>query len=154
MVFNKKFDQWTLRADDESYSAFNLGADGKKRFYEMQMGPYGNPIIIAEPDLAFPAPTTVEYVDKHGLAADPVEKIAGVVCKRAGEVIHRFSLSNPNPKEVGFENEGAEVIIEGVRWYLRWLFSKDKKRIINYDAFYAPEKPDSVQIIELEDLDF
>jgi hypothetical protein len=52
------------------------------------------------------------------------------------------------------DNEGAELVIDDVRWHLRALFRKDKNRIVNYDAWYGEEQPEAVQIVELEDLDF
>lgn len=147
-------DQWNLTADDQSYHIENPAEDGTRRFYEVNSGSYGNPVIIAEPDLAFPAPSTVDYVDSQGNEAQPEEKIAGIICKRAAEVIHRFSLSNPKKPEFTPEQEGAELVIDDVRWHLRALFRKDKNRIVNYDAWYGEEKPDAVQLVELEDLDF
>ncbi len=147
-------DQWKLTADGKGYNIQNPAKDGIKRFYEVNSGPYGNPVITAEPDLAFPAPSTVSYIDSQGEEAQPEEKIAGIICKKAGKVIHRFSLSNLKRPEFTTEQEGAELVINDVRWHLRALFRKDKNRIINYDAWYGEEQPDSVQIVELEDLDF
>ncbi len=147
-------DQWRLTADEGGYHIENPAADGTKRFYEVNSGPYGNPVITAEPDLAFPAPSTVEYVDSQKRKAEPEEKIAGIICKRAGEVIHRFSLSNPKRPEFTAEQEAAELVINDIRWHLRALFRKDKNRVINYDAWYGEDKPDAVRIVELEDLDF
>ena len=147
-------DQWNLTSDEKGYHIANPDKEGKKRFYDLNSGPYGNPVITAEPDLAFPAPATVNYINSKGVEAKPEEKIAGIICKRAGEVIHRFSLSNPKRPEFMPEQEGAELLIEDVRWHLRALFRKDKNRIINYDAWYGEEKPDAVKLVELEDLDF
>lgn len=149
-----KFGQWSLSSDNEGYNISNIGDDGTKRFYEVVAGPYGNPVIIAEPDLAFPVPSTVDYVDSQGSKSNPTEKIAGIICKRAGEVVHRFSLSSPGKPDFVFEKEGAELVIDGVRSYLRALFRKDGNRFVNYDAFYGEEKPDSVRIVELQDLVF
>ena len=128
--------------------------NGTRKFYDLKSGPYGNPVITAEPDLALDTPTTVEYENNNGEAAQPEEKIAGIICKKAGEVMHRFSLSSPKRPKFETIDEGAELIIEGVRWKLRALFRKDKNRIINYDAYYGKEAPDKVKLIELEDLDF
>ena len=147
-------DQWWLTVNDQGYHIENPAVDGTKQFYEVNSGRYGNPVITAEPDLAFPAPSTVGYVDSKGNEANPEEKIAGIICKRVGEVIHRFSLSNPKRPEFTAEQEGAELVMNEVRWHLRALFRKDKNRVINYDAWYGQEKPDAVRIVELEDLDF
>lgn len=147
-------DQWHLAADEKGYHIVNPSDDGTKRFYEVKSGPYGNPIITAEPDLAFLAPLTVDYVDSQGKDAMPDERIAGIICKSAGKVIHRFSLSNPKRPEFTAEQEGAELLIDGVRWHLRALFRKDRNRIINHDAWYGETRPDAVRMVELEDLDF
>ncbi|PIQ79447.1 hypothetical protein COV81_02055 [Candidatus Peregrinibacteria bacterium CG11_big_fil_rev_8_21_14_0_20_41_10] len=146
--------QWHLTANDSGYNIANPGPDGTKRFYKVNSGPYGNPVITAEPDLAFQAPSTVKYIDSKGNETTPEEKIAGIICKQAGEVMHRFSLSSPKKPKYTVEQEGAELIIDGVRWHLRALFQKDKNRIINYDAWYGPDKPKAVKIVELADLDF
>ena len=154
MKVEADYGEWRIKADEENYSITNPGEDGKDRFYMVDKGPYGNPVITAEPDLAFKAPQGVDYVDAKGDKTEPVEKIAGIICKKLGEVVHRFSLSSPNAPEYTLEEGGAELIIDGVRWHLRALFRKDKNRIINYDAWYGTVKPDSVLIVELEDLDF
>lgn len=155
MDFNSKYGgQWELYADGEGYRITNPDEDGIRRFYEVESGPYGNPVIIAEPDLAFPAPSTVDYVDSEGSEATPEENIAGIICKVKGAVVHRFSLSNPKRPEFSLEKEGAELVIDGVRYHLRALFRKDKNRIIGYDAWYGDEKPPAVKLVELEDLDF
>ncbi|MBD3156207.1 hypothetical protein GF369_00080 [Candidatus Peregrinibacteria bacterium] len=155
MEFSKKYnDQWLLKADEEGYTIENPAEDGTRNFYAVTSGPYGNPVITAEPDLALEAPTTVTYENNNGEAAQPEEKIAGIICKKAGEVIHRFSLSSPKRPEFKIVDEGAELIIDGVRWKLRALFRKDKNRIINYDAYYGEEAPENVKLVELEDLDF
>lgn len=155
MNYSKKYnDQWLLKADEQGYTIENPDEDGTRKFYALQSGPYGNPVITAEPDLALETPTTVSYENSNGEPAHPEEKIAGIICKKAGEVIHRFSLSSPNRPEFEIIDEGAELIIEGVRWKLRALFRKDKNRIINYDAYYGEEAPDKVTLVELEDLNF
>lgn len=151
----RQYGQWTAFLDDESYGAYNLDEEGNRRYYETQTGKHQNPIIIAEPHLSFPAPNDLDYVDIHGDPTYPVERIAGVICKRAKEVVHRFNLTNLfNSSDVKFEKDGAELIINGVRWYLRGLFQKDKNRIFGYDGFYGEEKPGEVVIMELADVDF
>ncbi len=153
-VENTYNDQWKLEADDGGYHITNPGEDGQQKFYRVDSGVYGNPIITAEPDLAFDPPATAEYVDDKGNSAETEEKIAGIICKKDGEVVHRFSLSSPHRPEFSLENGGAEILIDGTRWHLRALLRKDKNRIINYDAFYGDKRPDAVKLVELEDLNF
>jgi len=154
MEFKKQYGQWTLWGNDEEYGCFNEGEDGERRFYEMRMGQYENPIIVADPALAFSVPSGVECVDANGEPAKPVEKIAGVICKVANRVIHRFNLTNLFASDVRIEEEGAVLVIQGVRWYLKGLFQKDANRVIGYDGFYYLNKPEAVTVKELADVDF
>ena len=54
---------WAVDVDLEQegapYNISNKNTEGVKQFYEVVPGKYGNPIIIAEPDLAFEAPESV-----------------------------------------------------------------------------------------------
>jgi len=152
---SRQYKQWTLEATNDQYSITNKGSDGKKQFYEVTPGPYGNPIITVEPDLAFPVPSNLTYKDAEGKEVKPTEKIGGLIFKdENGKVIHRFSLSSKDkPKYESVEgSENAEIKIGDKIWYLNQLFSKDKNRIIGYDAYYSEKKPDSVRIIELQDI--
>lgn len=147
------YKQWTAKMGEESYSIANLGETGNKRFYEVVNGPYGNPIIIVEPDLAFPCPEALTYINAKGEQTSPTEKIGGIVCQETdGTPVHRFSLSNPKAPQFEVTSDG--IIIDGVNWYLFCLFSKDKNRIINYDAFYVLTKPEAVKMLELGDVNF
>ena len=148
---------WAVDVDLEQegapYNISNKNAEGVKQFYEVVPGKYGNPIIIAEPDLAFEAPESVDYIDAEGeKIPTPTERIAGIICKQAEKVMERFSLSSPNKPDYELEEGGASLIIAGLRWHLHTLFSKDKNRIIGFDGYYRPEKPKSVKVLELEDL--
>ena len=136
------------------YSINNTNEDGAQQYYKVVPGPHGNPIIVAEPDLAFDVPASLDYVEATGeTIPTPIERIAGIICKQVGKVVERFSLSSPNKPAYELEEGGASLIIEGLRWHLHTLFSKDKNRIIGFDAFYTTTKPDEVRVMELEDLD-
>jgi len=152
--FTAKYGQWVLKADEAGFTYSNPAEDGTKRFFEYVSGTDNKPFTIAEPDLALNVPSVVEYVDSKGNVVTPNERIAGIICKKDGQVVHRFSLSNPNKPDFISENENSELVIDGVRWHLGALFMKDKNRIINYDAFYGDKKPDQVKIVELQDLEF
>jgi hypothetical protein len=147
----KQYDQWKVTLGEDDYHAENIGPDGTRQFYAMQKGPYGNPIIIAEPDRAFPAPKDVNYVDANGDPTEPEENIAGIVC--AGGP--RFSLSSAQAPEFEQDPDGTLRIKDGIeetRWHLSTLFRKDANRIIGYDGFYSKDKPENVRILELGDL--
>jgi hypothetical protein len=145
---------WTLEASDEDYTFFNdNGPGGTLAFYQIKMGPYGNPILIAEPHLAFEAPAGLTYVDFKGEPVILKEKIAGIICQEeSGVARYRFSLSSPEAPK--FEKTEYGISIDGVEWYLRRLFSKDKGRIVGYDAFLSQIRPAQVVWLELADLNF
>jgi len=147
-------DQWKLLADASAYNLSFENEEGTQLFYKVVPGKYGNPMIIAEPDLAFEVPNNVDYVDMNGRKEVPLEKIAGIVCRDNNRAVHRFSLSNPNKPETLVKDGGAVLEIEDQTWYLHTLYSKDKNRIVNYDAYYSLYKPEVVQVTELADLDF
>ncbi len=144
-----KYKQWDLLTDDEKYNLCNLGPDGKKQFYEVIMGQYGQPLIVAEPDRAFPCPATLEYVNAKGEQAVPNEKIAGIICSDG----KRFSLTNAANKGIRIEpKEDGSIQVDNEVWWIKTLFQKDKNRVINYDAYLVPTKPEQVKVIELADL--
>ncbi|HBB02653.1 MAG: hypothetical protein US89_C0005G0066 [Candidatus Peregrinibacteria bacterium GW2011_GWF2_38_29] len=154
--FEKTYGQWRLEADDVGYTITNPGADGKRDFYQLVKGPYGNPVIIAEPDRAFDAPNA-KYVDMQGNPTVPKEKIAGIICKTPdGKIVHRFSLSSAKAPRFELVNGGEQIKIAEELWYLRGIFRKDANRIIGYDAFYGTEPQESgvVPIMELQDINF
>ncbi len=153
MYLKIQFKQWTLEIVDGDYTLTNRGENGVERFFKVVMGPYGDPKIIVEPALAFAAPEGLTYVNAKGEAVKPAEKIGGIICQETnGVATHRFSLSNA--KAPKFEVVSDGIIIEGEHWYLCSLFSKDKNRIINYDAYYVRTKPTQVKLLELADLNF
>jgi hypothetical protein len=146
--------KWTLQANAEDYTFFNNnGPDGTLGFYQIKMGKYGNPILIVEPYLAFEAPAGLTYVDSKGEPYVLKEKIGGIICQEESDkTAYRFSLSNPAAPK--FEKTEDGISIDGVRWYLKTLFTKDINRIINYDAFYSRVKPAQVKWLELANLNF
>lgn len=149
----QKFKQWTLTTTEDAYKLFNPSEEIAEQFYSVVPGPYGNPIIIVEPTLAFPVPEGLTYVNSKGEVVVPAEKVGGIICiERNGTAKYRFSLSST--KAPKFETTSDGVIIDGEHWYLTVLFSKDKNRIINYDVFYSRTKPEEVRVLELQDLNF
>ncbi|HRY36362.1 MAG TPA: hypothetical protein P5230_00565 [Candidatus Magasanikbacteria bacterium] len=145
----KHYLQWGLDAGEGKYSITNLSPDGKRQFYEVIMGQYGQPLIVAEPDRAFPCPTNLAYVNAKGETAVPDEKIAGIICSDG----KRFSLTNAEKKGIKIEvNADGSIQIDNEVWWIVTLFQKDRNRIINYDAYLSPVQPEKVKILELADL--
>jgi hypothetical protein len=154
-IHSFKFKQWTMVVDkaDEKYNICNVGSDGKKQFYEIIVGEYGQPIIVAEPGYAFDAPANLRYVDAKGKMVRPAQQIAGIICKDGP----RFSLTNAKKQGVEIKtNDDGSIQVGNQAWWIKTLLVKDKNRIINYDAFCVPRDawptPLGVQILELGDL--
>jgi hypothetical protein len=145
------YKQWTLTTDSEEYRIENLDpSGGPRRFYMIKMGAFGQPVIVAEPDRAFEAPTNLVYVDAKGNAATPSERIAGVICQDGP----RLSLSNAAKQSIEVHpNEDGSVTVGSDVWWIATLFQKDKNRIIGYDAYLRRDRPETVRILELGDLD-
>jgi hypothetical protein len=146
----KFFLQWVIEFFENSYRIYNPDPEsGVKKFYEVKMGKYGEPIIVTEPALAFSCPSILEYVNAEGVSVIPEEKISGIICSDG----KRFSLTNAEVKGIKIEpqNDGS-ILIAGEIWWINVLFSKDRNRIVNYDAFLIQEKPAKVKILELMDL--
>lgn len=144
--------QWTVKVDDSGrqYAIVNLGPNGERQYYSVGPGKYGEPIITPEPDLAFAVPANLTYVNSKGEAFVPTEKISGVICKDS----HRLSLTNAKNKGIVVKvNDDGSFQIGDETWHLTTLFSKDKNRIRNYDAYLVREKPEQVKVLELGDLD-
>lgn len=154
--FSHKFGQWTIEGDDDpnskdfGYGIFNRGPNGKRRFYKVVPGKYGQPIIVAEPDLAFKVPKNLVYVNTDGEIIRPEEKIAGIICQNGP----RLSLSNAKKQDIVIKvNDDSSIQVGEKKWWLSTLFQKDKNRFRNYDAYCVKEKPKFVKLFELGDLD-
>ena len=145
-----EYKQWSLMTDEEKYKLFNLGKDGRRDFYEIVMGSYGQPIIVAEPDRAFKCPEVLNYVNAKGETTVPAEKIADIICSDG----KRFSLTNAEKQgvKIKVQEDDGSIKINDEIWWITTLFQKDRNRIVNYDAYLSPVKPEKVRILELADL--
>lgn len=143
--------QWVVKVDGAGdYSMFNPGPGGDRQFYMVIPGQYGQPIIIAEPDLAFSAPANLTYVNVKGECVEPAEKIAGIICQDGP----RLSLTRAKNTGVLVKvNDDGSIQVGDEVWWIATLFSKDKNRIIGYDAFLVRKKPSQVKMRELGDID-
>lgn len=150
--------QWTLSVDEANgeYSISNIDPDtGKKRFYEIVAGEYGQPIIIPEPELSWDIPLEMaeNIVNLSGekINSLELEKISGIICFGGP----RFSLSAAKAKNMKVEFIGGrsgKILIDQVEWYVAYIFSKDKNRIRNYDVFTYKQPRKSIMLFELQDM--
>lgn len=137
------------------YVIANISNGGIAQFFVIRPDDKGNPIIIAEPDLAVGPPRDLSYVDGKGKPVTPDQYIAGLVCfNEDGKTVKRLSISNAVQSNVKIVFRERGVIEVGGTVYWLWiLFEKDKNRIRNYDALLYPFSPNGpVKILELEDL--
>ena len=153
MITRRTYIQWTFDVDEATgtYNIYNRGPNGEKQFYEVVPGKYGEPIIVAEPELAFDPPANLRYDNVKGAVVVPDQKIAGIVCQNGP----RGSLTNlqKQVKKPVTVNEDGSLQIGEEKWWIVKLLLKDKNRIRNYDAFCVRQKPlGEVRIIELGDL--
>lgn len=143
--------QWTIKIDETTgeYKIVNLGPNGERQYYMVSSGKYGEPIITPEPDLAFPVPANLVCVNAEGEAVVPTEKISGIICQNS----HRFSLTNAKNKGIEIRvNDNGSLQISDDTWWIATLFSKDKSRVRNYDAYLVRQKPALIKVLELGDL--
>lgn len=159
--------QWLVTVGPNGYLIENPSLkEGIAQYYAVESGSYKNPIIEIEPDLAFPVPAELSYVDSKGDSVNPKFKIGGIIISEAtpedlGGLKSRTSLT---PLYEGKDDEKQPklkliptsygIIYGGKEWYLEILIEKDKNRFINYDAIYGSEKPDEVRVVELADAKF
>jgi hypothetical protein len=143
--------QWIVDVSGTTgdYAIVNLGPNGERQYYMVSPGQYGQPVITAEPDLALDVPIGIEYVNAKGEAVMPGEKIAGIICQGGA----RYSLTNARNKGVKVKvNDDGSIQVGDEKWWIATLFSKDKQRIINYDAYLVRQQPAQVKVLELGDL--
>lgn len=144
--------QWTVEVGKKpgQYMIMNLGPNGERQYYMASPGKYGEPILTPEPDLAFDPPTNLTYTNVKGETVVPTEKISGIICKDGP----RLSLTNAKKQGVVIAiNPNGSIQVGDEAWWLVTLFSKDKNRVRNYDAYLVSEKPAQVKVRELADLD-
>ena len=164
--------QWELRVkkrtdgEVEEYEIVNPHPDPngtpQRRFFRAFSGKYGEPVIEPEPDLAFPPPAAVQYIDRRGQQVLPDQKISGIICREAdgttaksadGQIALRLSLTNALTKGVAYTiADDGKLQLGGRDFHLQVLVLKDKNRFRNYDAYFGTTKPDNVLFLELEDL--
>ena len=130
-----------------------------------------NPIADDENQLKFFRYTTID--NPYGAGMIDQEPTLGVTCQSCGvnipglivgalitnesgdEVAERYSWSNlvlNQNKNFRITLEG-EVIIDGQRkGYLRALFLADKRRMKGFVGIFSPEKPENVQVFDMEKL--
>lgn len=148
--------QWTVKVNEGTgaYRICNFGSNGEKQFCEVVPGKYGEPIIVAEPDLAFPPPTNLRYVNADGDNVKPDQLIASIILAGDHEGGPRILLTNAKLMGVVIKvnEEDGSLHVGGEKWWIVTLFLKDENHFRGYDAFCAREQPEKVRVLELCDL--
>lgn len=172
--------QWTINVEDDSWTAKNVDENGRERFFSLESGQYGEPLIKKEPELAKEVGENVQLVSqKIGRTIseqilEPESKevrpsIAGVYLKlpiyQNGEMIDditifRTSLSNPlfNYGQLQNDNCKFTVSLSGVQKYLSSNFDQREIQLINrgLDRFthgsdYTPPSAEVLSMITTQD---
>lgn len=175
-----KVKQWTIEVLKDSWSAKNLDENGKERFFSVESGKYGEPLIKKEPELAKELGENVQLVSqKIGRTLSeqilvPESKevrpsITGIYLKlpiyQNGEMvdditIFRTSLSNPlfNFGQLQNDNCKFTVSLSGVQKYLSSNFEQREVQLINreLDRFthgsdYTPPSAEFLSMITTQD---
>jgi len=143
--------QWVISVHSRTgrYVISNPGPHEGRRYFMVVPGRDGEPIVVAEPDLALPVPSGFTYVDAQGKPVVPDQRIAGIVCQDGP----RFSLTHARETGVwiGLQSDGS-FLIDTDKWWPVTLFLKDRNRYRNYDAFLVRERREVVRVLELGDL--
>jgi hypothetical protein len=116
--------------------------------YTTRGNPYGAGKIDQEPTLG------VAFKD-CGVNGDG-KVVGAIVVDDAGEVIGRFSWSNlvfgKDPKTFSVDADGALVVNGVPQGALAAAFLPDKNRLGGFVGVFTPTKPDTVRMLEMEDL--
>jgi len=123
-------------------NAVNTDKDGVKLFYEMTTGPYMNPVILKEPDLAF------ELLENIG---DGKQKLAGIKTDDG----QRFSISNAKSKKISLKWNKNEMSLEinNIKYWLQFLYEPDKAIFINYIGYFSKKKrTNDVKVYEMAEV--
>jgi len=159
---------WTFEVNEgtgevTSYRAENKGPDGKRDFFSVTSGKYGEPLMEAEPDRGFPLPNNVSWYGHLGqIIPKPDQKITGVLCFKYDdrgvlEVKQRFSLTNKDRFGGGLDavkvEEDGSICIDGKMWYIHSLYTGDKHRLACGDVYcYEHPSPNGIRVYELAEL--
>ena len=116
--------------------------------YTTEGDPYGAGIVDQEPTLGIPCNTC--GVDLPGLIVGAL-----VLNDERNEILERYSWTNlvqNQNKSFRITFEG-ELKVDGVsKGYLQALFLADVKRMRGYVGLFSPEKPDKVQVFDMENI--
>lgn len=151
-----KFGQWTLRVGPEGYEIVNLGPKGERRYYRVEPGKYGQPLMDQEPDLALPVPSGLNYRrmsvgNREPQAMTSDDKIVGVVCQNGP----RFSLTNAKDKGVDIRmNPDGSIQVGDKTWWPVILLCPDGQRFTphRWVAHLISFQPKIVYVGEMADL--
>jgi len=172
--------QWTINIEDDSWTAKNLDENGRERFFSIESGKYGEPLIKKEPELAQEVGKSIQLVSQkigrtlseqilEPESPDVRPSIAGIYLKlpiyQNGEMvdditIFRTSLSNPLLNYGQLQNDNCKftVSLSGVQKYLSRNFEHREIQLINreLDRFthgsdYTPPSAEVLSTITTQD---
>ncbi len=146
-----RFMQWMVEVNEGTgaYNIYNYGSNGERQSHEVVPGKQGEPIIVAEPDLAFDPPVNLRYVNARGEEVRPNQKIASIICKDGP----RLSLTDAKLKGIKIKvNDDGSVQVGEDKWWISTLFLKDKNLFRNYDAVCYREPMGDIDILDIGDI--
>lgn len=137
-------------ADDDDEEGFGFG---KFFCYSTENNPHGAGRIIQEPSLKVSCRRA--GVNIEGCI------VGAIVLDAEGKVTQRFSWSKlvfVEKRRFNISSDGSLLVKTGQEenpfhiGYLRALFLPDKNRLDGYVGVFGPDKPDTVKVLEMEDL--
>lgn len=146
----------TIGSDPKRVARFrivNLDEAGRRKFYEVESGQFGQPILVPEPEKALPVPANVAYV--RGNSREPVtlpEKIAGIILRNErGATVGRFSLTNAERQgtQLSLDDDGR-LVVDSQTFFLQSILMPDANRVRNYNAYFGPTRPASGNVLVWE----
>jgi hypothetical protein len=139
------------------------------RYYAAVNGPYGNPFLLAEPDLGLPLPQNISII--HPLTREPVRglegKVTGIVVKNdKGELLLRSNLTNLNDNggTIELSDDGVltlgklseDKVLTFKKYYFNGVCLSDKNKVFAIDGYFLEVDPkkdgQGKRIVELKEL--
>lgn len=135
--------------DGTDIRLFNPTDEGGEKFFAVTTrgNPYGAPMVVQEPTLGVPCRNCGVGVDGNIVGA--------LVLNEDGEIVERFSWSNlvfMKDGEFEIDSDGLLTVNGDFEGYLVAVFLPDKNRMQGYIGVFGPNKPESIKILEMEDL--
>lgn len=122
--------------------------------YSTEGNPYGAGKIFQEPSLGKPCPPLL--INSRLEKMEEARIVGALVLDADGRVAERFSWSNVvfiKGGKVEFTDATGELFVDGVsKGFLKALFLPDKNRLDGYVGVFTPARPQTVKVLEMENL--